>query len=102
MLIRSATPLIMSGFEPDLGGTLASAFRDQGFVLAGRRTPAAGPSRQQMPYEGPLKPGDAIGVMLVDGDLQLGGAGTVTHIDGDRVYAFVPPDSTTSGRPSSR
>jgi hypothetical protein len=44
-----------------------------------------------MPYEGPLKPGDAIGVMFVDGDLQLGGTGTVTQVDGDRVYAFGHP-----------
>ncbi len=29
--------------------------------------------------------------MLVGGDLQLGGTGTVTHIDGDRVYAFGHP-----------
>ena len=44
-----------------------------------------------MPFEGPLKPGDAIGVMLVNGDLQMGGTGTVTHIDDDRVYAFGHP-----------
>jgi hypothetical protein len=29
--------------------------------------------------------------MLVGGDLQMGGTGTVTHIDGDRVYAFGHP-----------
>ena len=44
-----------------------------------------------MAYSGPLKPGDAVGVMLVGGDLQLGATGTVTHIDGDHVYAFGHP-----------
>ena len=44
-----------------------------------------------MPYEGPLKPGDAVGVAFLTGDLQLGGTGTVTHIDGDHVYAFGHP-----------
>src|SRR6187397_1052416 len=44
-----------------------------------------------MAYSGPLKPGDAVGVMLVGGDLQLGATGTVTHIDGDQVYAFGHP-----------
>jgi len=44
-----------------------------------------------MPFDGPLKPGDAVGVMLVNGDLQMGGTGTVTHIDEDRVYAFGHP-----------
>ena len=44
-----------------------------------------------MPFDGPLKPGDAIGVTFVNGDLELGATGTVTHIDGDRVYAFGHP-----------
>jgi hypothetical protein len=38
-----------------------------------------------------LKPGDAVGVMLVNGDVQMGGTGTVTHIEDDRVYAFGHP-----------
>ena len=29
--------------------------------------------------------------MLVSGDLELGATGTVTHVDGDRVYAFGHP-----------
>src|SRR5204862_1386841 len=35
--------------------------------------------------------GDAVGVAFLTGDLQLGATGTVTHIDGDRVYAFGHP-----------
>jgi hypothetical protein len=85
-----ATPLVMSGFEPELAGVLGSAFREQGFIPTGGSA-AAGPRAGEAPYEGPLKPGDAVGVMLVGGDLQLGGTGTVTHIDGDRVYAFGHP-----------
>jgi hypothetical protein len=41
-----------------------------------------------MPFEGPLKAGDAVGVTFVNGDFLLGGTGTVTHVDGDQVYAF--------------
>ncbi len=84
-----ATPLVMSGFEPELAGVLGNAFREQGFIPTGGS--ASGPRAGEAPYEGPLKPGDAVGVMLVGGDLQLGGTGTVTHIDGDRVYAFGHP-----------
>ena len=84
-----ATPLVMSGFEPDLGDMLSSAFREQGFAPAGGG--AAGLRPGEKPFEGPLKPGDAVGVMLVGGDLQLGATGTVTHIDDDRVYAFGHP-----------
>ena len=44
-----------------------------------------------MPFDGPLKPGDAVGVNFLTGDLSMGATGTVTHIDGDRVYAFGHP-----------
>jgi hypothetical protein len=84
-----ATPLVMSGFDPDVADLLASAFSDQGFVPTGGGV--AGSRAGERPFEGPLKPGDAIGVMLVGGDLTLGATGTVTHIDGDRVYAFGHP-----------
>lgn len=81
-----ATPLVMSGFEQGLGDLLGSALGAQGFVPTGGST--ARLRAGEMPFEGPLKPGDAVGVMLVNGDLRLGGTGTVTHVDGDRVYAF--------------
>lgn len=84
-----ATPLVMSGFEPDVAELFGSALRDQGFIPTGGS--AAGFHSGEMPFDGPLKPGDAVGVMLVGGDLQLGGTGTVTHVDGDRVYAFGHP-----------
>jgi hypothetical protein len=84
-----ATPLVISGFEPDLADLLGSAFRDQGFVPTGGST--RGAAAGEMPFEGPLKPGDAIGVNFLTGDLELGATGTVTHIDGDRVYAFGHP-----------
>src|SRR5262245_42000352 len=83
-----ATPLAMSGFEPDVADLIGGAFQDQGFIPTGG---GAGARSGEMPFEGPLKPGDAIGVAFVTGDLQLGATGTVTHIDGDRVYAFGHP-----------
>jgi SpoIVB peptidase S55 len=88
MLRPIATPLVMSGLEPDVAESIGSLLRDQGFLPVGAR---AGGRADDMPYEGPLKPGDAIGVTFVDGDFLLGGTGTVTHIDGDRVYAFGHP-----------
>jgi hypothetical protein len=83
-----ATPLVMSGFTPGITDLLSSAFRDHGFVpmAAGVGSPTA-----DMVFDGPLKPGDAVGVNFVRGDFLLGGTGTVTHIDGDRVYAFGHP-----------
>jgi len=84
-----ATPLVLSGFEPDVAEMLGGAFREQGFLPTGGG--AARLRAGEKPYEGPLKPGDAIGVMLVSGDLELGGTGTVTYVDGDHVYAFGHP-----------
>jgi hypothetical protein len=84
-----ATPLVMSGFEPELSDLFGSAFSSQGFVPSGAGL--GGARAGEMPFDGPLKPGDAVGVMLVNGDLQMGGTGTVTHIDRDRVYAFGHP-----------
>ncbi len=40
---------------------------------------------------GPLREGDAVGVSLVGGDLEMGATGTITHIDGDKVYGFGHP-----------
>src|SRR2546423_3080608 len=83
-----ATPLIMSGFQPEVADLLGGAFGAQGFIPTGRG--ALGRAGEK-PYEGPLKAGDAIGVMLVSGDLELGATGTVTHVDGDKGYAFGHP-----------
>jgi hypothetical protein len=38
-----------------------------------------------------LRPGDPIGVALMNGDFEVGATGTVTEVDGNRVYAFGHP-----------
>jgi SpoIVB peptidase S55 len=52
-------------------------------------TSAARPA--QTTAAAPLAPGDAVGVALLSGDFSLGATGTVTHVDGDKVYAFGHP-----------
>ena len=84
-----ATPLVMSGFESGTSDVLASAFRNSGFLPMGGG--AAGLRPGMAEFSGPLKPGDAVGVTFVSGDLELGATGTVTHIDENRVYAFGHP-----------
>ncbi len=91
-----ATPLTLGGFDAGVIEPVASAFRDQGFVpvmvgsslLAPRLAQTAGGAS---PAARPLRPGDPIGVALMSGDLEMGATGTVTEIDGDRVYAFGHP-----------
>ena len=88
MLRPIATPLVVSGFDANFDGLLGEAFRDQGFLPMAA---GAGGRPGEMAFDGPLKPGDALGVNFVTGDFMLGATGTVTHIDGDRVYAFGHP-----------
>ena len=88
-----ATPLTLAGFDMTVIDPVAAAFRDQGFVpvfagsgsapLAQTAGPGAAPR--------PLRPGDPVGVALMSGDLEFGATGTVTEVDGDRVYAFGHP-----------
>jgi hypothetical protein len=87
MLRPISTPLLMGGFDPAVAETFAAAFRDSGFtpvVTGGLAADVQAPT-------GPLREGDAVGVSLIGGDLEMGATGTVTHIDGDRVYAFGHP-----------
>lgn len=87
-----ATPLVMGGFDPSVTAMLSDSVGGSGFlpVNAGGAGGAGAPVDAAESDE-PLQPGDAIGVNLIDGDLQLGGVGTVTAIDGSHVYAFGHP-----------
>lgn len=89
MLRPIATPLTMGGFDAGVVDPITSIFREQGFlpVLAGAMQAGATPARAGAA----LRPGDPIGVTLMSGDMELGATGTVTEVDGDRVYAFGHP-----------
>lgn len=84
-----ATPISMGGFDAAVIDPVAAAFRDQGFapVMAGaaQARPVASTTASA------LKPGDPLGVLLMNGDLEIGATGTVTDVDGDKVYAFGHP-----------
>jgi hypothetical protein len=89
-----ATPLSFGGFEPGIIDPVASAFRDQGFatIVAVSSQVAAGQSGSADTTSSPaLRPGDPIGVALMNGDFEVGATGTVTEVDGNRVYAFGHP-----------
>ncbi len=82
-----ATPLVLSGFGREARELLTDIFDGRGFLpmVGGGRAPAPAADDE------PLQPGDPVGVSLVRGDLEVGATGTVTHVDGDRVYAFGHP-----------
>jgi len=82
-----ATPLSFNGFTRATIEHFAPQLRAiglepaQGISGGGRLSPRLGnPSS--------LQPGSMISVQLMTGDLSVGADGTVTYIDGNRVYAF--------------
>jgi hypothetical protein len=80
-------PLVFSGFDPATFEWARGVFSGLGF------TPVVGTGRGSLPSEPlpDLKPGAALGVSLIEGDMDLSVTGTITHIDRDRVYAFGHP-----------
>jgi len=88
MLRPIATPLTIGGFDASVIDPVASAFREQGFLPM---MAAAGGQETAINRNQPLRPGDPVGVALVTGDLAFGATGTVTEVDGNRVYAFGHP-----------
>ena len=89
-----ATPLTLGGFDSAVIDPVAAAFRDQGFVPVMAGSSSLAPRLAQSngaAAAAPLRPGDPVGVALMSGDLELGATGTVTEVDGNRVYAFGHP-----------
>jgi hypothetical protein len=76
--------MVLGGFDPQLDGELRRTLNATGAPQQSR--PA-----QNGSSSGPLRPGDAVGMALMRGDLEMGATGTVTHVDGNRVYAFGHP-----------
>jgi hypothetical protein len=82
-----ALPLVFSGFEAETFDWARGVFSSMVFapILGGSvSTASLGPTPD-------LAPGAAVGVSLIEGDIDLSVTGTITHIDRDRVYAFGHP-----------
>ena len=89
MLRPIAVPMIASGFNASVIDPFSPAFAAAGFVpMSSAQSAGIGVTASN---DRPLRPGDAVGVGLLTGDFELGATGTVTHVDGDRVYAFGHP-----------
>jgi hypothetical protein len=84
------TPLLLNGVRGPLATRLARAATANGrpMSVGGVATRAATPG-------GGLAGGDAVAVSSVTGDVSAGAIGTVTYVDGDRVWAFGHPFNGT-------
>jgi hypothetical protein len=86
-MIDIATPLSFGGFTRATLDTFAPQLRALGLEPR-QAVSSAGKLDDAMGNPADLHPGSMISVQLLSGDYNVGADGTVTYIDGNRVYAF--------------
>ncbi len=96
MLSPIATPASLHGFSREAFELIAPLLSKIGIepLLGGAAAPAIqGAAGGAQTSNRPLQPGDAIGIGLVTGDLDISATGTLTHVDPltQSVYAFGHP-----------
>ncbi len=84
-LTKIDTPLVFSGFSPDVIQRFAPQFAQYGMVATSGGTTAARADDAQ------IKGGDMVSMVLVKGDLSLQASCTVTAVVGDRVFVCGHP-----------
>jgi hypothetical protein len=83
------TPLAASGFTAHSLSLLRSRCRSAGLVPMQGGAASARVAEQEK--NTPLEPGGPLAVAMITGDFDLSGIGTVTHIEGNRVYGWGHP-----------
>lgn len=89
-----ATPVFMSGVSSEAIAGFQGSFEAFGFnpVQGGGSVTSSGTLAGDSSR---VVPGASINAELVRGDISVSANGTVTHVDGDRVYAFGHPFQST-------
>lgn len=84
-----ATPVAATGFSPRALALLGDQLRPIGLAP----TAGGGATDRVKREEGdkPLVPGSPLSIAMVTGDFDISGIGTVTHVEGDRVFGFGHP-----------
>jgi SpoIVB peptidase S55 len=86
-LVDISTPLSFGGFSRATLDAFAPQLRALGLEPL-QAVSAGADIAARMGNPADLKPGSMISVQLMAGDLSVGADGTVTYIDGNRLYAF--------------
>ncbi len=97
-----AVPLI-SSLPESMTYRLFPFLKDMGTVIpAGGGLPAGQKpsSKNSGTLLRPFKPGEAVGITLVSGDVRLGGIGTVTYVKGNRAIIFAHPGMRMGNTPA--
>jgi hypothetical protein len=86
-----AVPLSLSSFAPETIDRFSKTIEAMGFVAVPSGSAAAGTSSASAASSQNFVPGDPIGAVLLSGDFNVAATGTVTHVEGNRVWAFGHP-----------
>ena len=89
-LVPIATPVSLVGFSARTIELFGPRLRQLGLKPV-QGTAGGGRLDESGPENASAEPGAMISVALIRGDLEVSAAGTVTHVDGDRLYAFGHP-----------
>ncbi|HOJ49688.1 MAG TPA: SpoIVB peptidase S55 domain-containing protein [Spirochaetota bacterium] len=84
-LIPISTPLVISGFAPEVINLLKSKLDQNYFSIID------GGSSEKKSDNKTLNPGDAVAIPLVTGDANVAAIGTVTYKEGNKVLIFGHP-----------
>ena len=92
MMTPIATPISMSGFTDDAVKEFAPVFQQLGLnVSQGGSSGNLSSSKPAKDWASALQPGEPVAAVLVSGDVNMTGGGTVTYNDGKRILAFGHP-----------
>jgi hypothetical protein len=83
------TPLVASGFTEQSLRLLGERMRAAGIIPM--QGGGASVSIRNQEKNAPLEPGGPLAIAMVTGDFDLSGIGTVTHMEGNRVYGWGHP-----------
>ena len=86
-LVEIATPVSFSGFTSGTLERFAPELKKMGLEPR-QGISSGGPLPSKLGNPAQIRPGDMISVDLLSGDLTIGAEGTVTEVDGKRIYAF--------------
>ena len=88
-LVPLQTPLAGTGFTPHALGLLRDRVKGYGMLpMQGGATTARIAEEEKNAV---LEPGGPLAVAMITGDFDLSGIGTVTHIEGNRIYGWGHP-----------
>jgi len=92
VMVPIETPLTFSGFHESVLREFGPLFRQLGLkAVQGGASGSLGDPKPAPGWENALQPGEAVAGVLVSGDMNITGLGTVTYNDGRRVLAFGHP-----------